>query len=245
MKKSIRRKAEILELQIKDKSEDNINKIFPNQDECGKKICDAFQQRNHILSCLRYDTNRENGCMTALILHFVLENLIPINNIYIITGLSDIEWKRDTKNRMPQSIDERVYHRANLRNRFYNDRKKDKKNILIIMDEIQTACDEDQTIYKIFKEYGLYDLDFLLERDIKLVQFSATPDGNINDMRDWKQHSTRIKLSPGHGYYGAKEAIEQNRVKQYKNLTIPENVRELKNTAENAFKSPRYHNQST
>ena len=42
------------------------------------------------------------------------------------------------------------------------------------MDEIQVN-DEDQTIYKIFKEYGLYDLDFLLERDIKLVQFSATP----------------------------------------------------------------------
>ena len=36
-KKSIRRKAEILELQIKDKSEDNINKIFPNQMNAVKK----------------------------------------------------------------------------------------------------------------------------------------------------------------------------------------------------------------
>ena len=58
--------------------------------------------------------------MIALIQHYVLENLIPINNIYIITGLSDKECKKDTiyiitglsdkeckkdtKNRMPDSI---------------------------------------------------------------------------------------------------------------------------------------------
>ena len=242
-KKSIRRKAEILELQIKDKSEDNINKIFPNQDECGKKICNAFQNRE-IISCLVYGMTQtgKTGCMTALILHYVLENLIPINNIYIITGLSDIEWKRDTKNRMPESINSRVFHRANLTKSFYNDvSQKNKKNILIIMDEIQIACKEGQTIHTIFREYGLYDLDFLLERDIKLVQFSATPDGNINDINDWRQHSTKVKLSPGYGYYGAKEALEQNRVKQYRDLKNINNVIELKNTIENAFKSPRYH----
>ena len=60
-------------------------------------------------------------------------------------------------------------------------------------------------------------------------------------MRDWKQHSTRIKLSPGAWLFWCQGSSEQNRVKQYKNLTIPENVRELKNTEENAFKSPRYH----
>ena len=43
-----------------------------------------------------------------------------------------------------------------------------KKNILVIMDEIQIACKDDQTINKIFKECGFYDLDFPFEKDIKL-----------------------------------------------------------------------------
>ena len=56
----------------------------------------------------------KTGCMTALIQHYILSYNIPIDNIYIITGLSDKEWKKDTKNRMPDSISARVFHRANL-----------------------------------------------------------------------------------------------------------------------------------
>ena len=77
------------------------------------------------------------------------------------------------------------------------------------MDEIQIACEENQTIHKTFKECGFYDLVFLLENDIKLIQFSATPDGNMNDIEDWKHHSAKVKLEPGEGYFGPKQAIEQ------------------------------------
>ena len=178
--------------------------------------------------------------MTALIQHYILSNNIPIDNIYIITGLSDKEWKKDTKNRMPDAINSRVFHRANLSKTFIRDIR-GKKNTLIIMDEIQIACEEDQTIYKTFKECGFYDLDFLLENDIKLIQFSATPDGNMNDILDWKHYSAKIKLEPGTGYYGPKQAIEQDRVKQFNDLKNIDNVKELRQDIECNFKTPRYH----
>ena len=107
------------------------------------------------------------------------------------------------------------------------------------MDEIQIACEENQTINKTFKECGFYDLDFILENDIKLIQFSATPDGNMNDILDWKHHSAKVQLEPGEGYYGPKQAIEQERIKQFKDLTIIENVKELKNDMER-YKNARY-----
>ena len=109
------------------------------------------------------------------------------------------------------------------------------------MDEIQIACVENQTIYNTFKECGFYDLDFLLENDIKLIQFSATPDGNMNDILDWKYHSAKVKLEPGEGHYGLKQGIEQKRVKQFKNLTNTYNVEELKQDIETNFKTSRYH----
>ena len=183
-KLSIARKLQILSLQIEDKSDDGINTLWDNQDFCGEKVNNAFSNKS-IINVLVYGKTQtgKTGSMTALIQHYVLSNLIPIDNIYIITGLSDKAWKIDTKNRMPDSLNSRVYHRANLPKKFVNEIKS-KKNLLIIMDEIHIACEHDQTIYKTFKECGFYDLDYLLENDIKLIQFSATPDGNISDITD-------------------------------------------------------------
>lgn len=160
--------------------------------------------------------------------------------IYIITGLSDKEWKKDTIERMPDSIKKRICHRANLLKTFFRDIR-EKQNSLIIMDEIQIACEENQTIHKTFKECGFYDLDFLLENDIKLIQFSATPDGNMNDILDWKHHSAKVKLEPGKGHFGPEQAIEQKRVKQFKDLTNKDNVEGLKQDIEQNFINPRYH----
>ena len=109
-KLSITRKLQILSLQIEDKSDDGINTIFDNQDNCGLEICKIFKNKS-IINCLVYGMTQtgKTGCMTSLIQHYCLSELIPIDNIYIITGLSDAEWKKDTKNRMPDSINSRVY----------------------------------------------------------------------------------------------------------------------------------------
>lgn len=240
-KLSISRKIQILSLQIEDKSDDGINTIWDNQDKCGEEICNIFNNKS-IINCLVYGMTQtgKTGCMTALIHHFTLSNLIPINHIYIITGLSDIAWKKDTKDRMPDSINSRVFHRSQLPKQFITDIRS-KKNLLIIMDEIQIACVENQTIYKTFEECGFYNLDNLLDNDIKLIQFSATPDGNISDITDWKDHSAKIKLEPGKGYYGIKEALKQGRVRQFKELSNIDNVRELKTVIEDTYSDPRYH----
>ncbi len=239
--KIIQKKNEILTSQIELKSLEGINIIYPNQEDCGKRIKCIFNRQFHV-NCLVYGMTQtgKTGSMTALIQHYILSYNIPIDNIYIITGLSDKEWKKDTKNRMPDAIISRVFHRANLSKTFIRDIR-EKQNSLIIMDEIQIACEENQTIHKTFKECGFYDLDFLLENDVKLIQFSATPDGNMNDILDWKHHSATVQLEPGDGYYGPKQAIEQNRVKQFKDLVSIDNVKELKQDIETNFTNPRYH----
>uniref|UniRef100_A0A6C0EFV1 Uncharacterized protein n=1 Tax=viral metagenome TaxID=1070528 RepID=A0A6C0EFV1_9ZZZZ len=236
----IKKESHILSDQIDVNSLKGINIIFENQKQCAKKVRNAFNNRS-IINCLVYGMTQtgKTGCMTSLIQYYVFSNNIPIDNIYIITGLSDKEWKKDTKNRMPDSINNRVFHRANLPKTFFKDIR-EKENLLIIMDEIQIACEEDQTIYKTFNKCGFYDLDFLLNNDIKLIQFSATPDGNINDISDWNNYSVKIKLEPGENYYGPKEALEQNRVKQFKDLTNSKNVKELKPIIE-TFTEPRYY----
>ena len=231
----------ILYEQIDLKSLKGDNKIYPNQDSCGRQISNAFDNLK-IVNCLVYGMTQtgKTGCMVAAIKHYIFEHEIPNENIYIITGLSDKEWKKDTKYRVPESLNKQVFHRANLPITFVKDIR-EKKNVLIIMDEIQIACKKDQTLYNVFNNCGFYDLEFLFENDIKLVQFSATPDGNINDISDWKEYSVKIKLDPGPGYYGIENALASNRVKQYKDLTNYDNVQKLKDEMDSYNFPPSYH----
>ena len=62
----------------------------------------------------------KTGCMTSLIQHYILSNSIPIDNIYIITGLSDkvILAKDFTKYRMPDSINLSIFHRGKFKKIF-------------------------------------------------------------------------------------------------------------------------------
>ena len=236
----IQKESHILSEEIEVNSLKGINTIYENQKQCAKEVRNVFNNKS-IINCLVYGMTQtgKTGCMTSIIHHYVLSNNIPIDNIYIITGLSDKEWKKDTIERMPKSIEDRVFHRANLPKLFRNDIN-EKKNFLIIMDEIQIACEEDHTIYKTFDQCGFYDLNFLVDNDVKLIQFSATPDGNINDISDWKKHSAKVKLSPGLSHYGPKQAIEQKRVRQFKDLIKIENVSELKKEIEK-YLTFRYH----
>jgi hypothetical protein len=178
-------------------------------------------------------------------------NLIPIENIYIITGLSSCEWKEQTKERMPMSIQSRVYHRCELPNTFV-DEIKDKHNILIIMDEIQVAAKKGQTIYITFNNAGLLNKTKLYDNDIKILEYTATPDGTIYDLMKWEDASSKIRAEAGDGYISSYDLLQMGRIKQYKELCIYdkdtgeidtdvyENIREIKNDIDK-YNIPLYH----
>lgn len=128
--KIIQKQREILNSQIELKSLGYINIIYPNQEDCGKRIKCVFNNRSHV-NCLVYGMTQtgKTGCMTSLIQHYILANIISTTNIYIITGLSDKEWEKDTKNRLPDAINSRVFHRANLPKTFVMDIREKKECI--------------------------------------------------------------------------------------------------------------------
>lgn len=161
----------------------------------------------------------KTGTMSGLIKNYLNDttNLIPIENIYIITGLSSRDWVEQTKNRMPKSIQERVLHRDNLTNIFVDDIKS-KQNVLIIIDEIQIAAKENQTLFKAFNDAGFYNKQNLLKNDIKIIEFTATPDGTIYDLMNWGENALKIKMEPGQGYTSCFDLKNQKRVLQYKDL---------------------------
>lgn len=225
--------------------------IFENQEIIAYQVVTAFKNRKIInIMVVSKTQSGKTGSMCATIKQYLEDtsNLIPIENIYIITGLSSCEWKEQTKERMPESIQSRVFHRCELPNTFV-DEIKNKKNVLIIMDEIQVAAKKGQTIYKTFNNAGLLNKSKLYENDIKILEYTATPDGTIYDLMKWNDASTKILADVGDGYISSYNLLQMGRVKQYKELCgydtetgevdeeVFENIQEIKNDIDNYVNS--------
>ena len=158
----------------------------------------------------------KTGTMLAIIKEFLERNIvIPVENIYIITGSSSRDWKDQIKSRFPLRIQQRVFHRSDLPKGLKEDLL-NKKDCLIIMDECHIACKRKQTISNMFKKIGLLDLSFLLESDFKILEFSATPNGTLYDLDMWNNHSAKILYEPGSGYVGVLDLMQQERRKRFK-----------------------------
>lgn len=226
--------------------------IHENQEIIASKVVNAFKNKQIInIMVVSKTQSGKTGSMCATIKQYLEDpsNLIPIGNIYIITGLSSCEWKEQTKERLPEGI--RVYHRCELPNTFV-DEITNNKNILIIMDEIQVAAKKGQTIYKTFKSAGLLDKATMYKNDVKILEYTATPDGTIYDLMKWNDASAKILADVGEGYVSAYNLLESGRVKQFKELcgynketgqtdeAVFKNIREIKDDIDN-YETPLYH----
>lgn len=228
--------------------------IFENQEIIAAQVVSTFKSRKILnIMVVSKTQSGKTGSMCATIKLYLEDtsNLIPIEHIYIITGLSSCEWKEQTKERMPESIQSRVFHRCELPNTFV-DEIKDKQNILVIMDEIQVAAKKGQTIYKTFERAGLLNKAKLYENDIKILEYTATPDGTIYDLMKWNDASSKILAEVGDGYISSYQLLQMGRVKQYKELCgyddetgefseeVFGNIQEIKADVD-AYAEPLYH----
>jgi hypothetical protein len=231
---------------------------YENQTSVAAKINNLFNNLSIVIQMvIGYTQSGKTGCMVELIDQMMKNesNPISIQNIFIITGLSSRDWMKQTKGRIPECMRDRVYHNGQLEK--FKAAVAGKQNVLIIVDEAHMASKKKQTMSRIFKELN-WKLDYMMENDIKLVQFSATPDGLIfalNGPKWPEEHYKITTMKPGCSYFGAKQMNERKQLKQIKNIYgrnkdgswISDEVREgcLENISEIlrdqlSFQEPRY-----
>lgn len=221
--------------------------IHTNQHFAGVEILKRYSQNPHLLLCmaLGYTQCGKTGVMLSCIKEFTNVDVtpVPVDNIFIITGLSSCEWKTQTQARLPECLKGNVLHRQDLK-KALPERTAGKHNILILIDEVQVACGSKQSVSKILSDMGFMDFGFLSERDIKIVEFSATPNGTSLDSAKWDIHSEEVYIEPGVGYVGCKDLKEQGRILGCKHLSGPnalDSVIEISKCVSDHFPEPRYH----
>jgi len=191
--------------------------IFPNQDHFGKEIANEFMDRNIVsILALALTQSGKTGSMLGVIKHCLAEPslAVPIENIFVITGYSSTEWVEQTQSRFPEELRERVFHRNRLAS--FVKEVKSLNNVLILMDEIQIAFGDKQSIHNAFMEAEIMSKEQLYARDIKVVQFTATP-RNTDNFRN-HPYSKIVLMTPPPGYISIFQLMETGRIRLYKDV---------------------------
>jgi hypothetical protein len=118
---------------------------------------------------------------------------------------------------------------------------KKQRDILIIIDEMHMAAAEFQTISMMFDTCKLSDPDFTYARAIRVVEFSATPDGVLRDRFNCKERSRVVIGQPGEGYTGCMDLLVRGSIKQSMDLSDPLNLNAYISHILTTFDEPRYH----
>jgi len=235
------------------KSKYNTIDIRDNEDTAGKDICNIFKEnlKTYMILAIGLTQSGKTRTMLSTIFHCIMNNIVPVENIYIITSLSSIDWKADTEKLLPDNLKERILHLPDFSSKRKNSIINEfacKNNMLILVDEVHIASKNEQVMGKIFEQTGILQKQNMLKRNIKMVEFSATPNGIFYGTICSKQNDEYniYMIKPGEGYTSVFDLYYNGRVKEYKDLSEKKNsikyIEEIKIDIQSCYpKNKKYH----
>jgi hypothetical protein len=191
--------------------------IYPSQDNFGAEIANIFLDRSMLsILALALTQSGKTGSMLGVIKHCLATPslALPLSHIFIITGYSSVQWTEQTRDRFPPEMAGQIFHRNQFDS--FVKQVRDKTNVLIIIDEIQIAFGENQSVHNAFRQACIMDKEDLYKKDVKIVHFTATPRNTEQFKRS--SFSKIIFMMPPPGYISVFQLLESNRIRFYKDL---------------------------
>ena len=122
-------------------------KIYPNQEKIAEQVGNSFASGEVVTTMVVARTQSgKTGSMCAVIRELTnttYNRPANLDNVFIVTGLSSIEWKTQTEERIPPSIRNNVMHANNLQE--LANIIKDKTDVLIIMEGTRSSSQNTKT----------------------------------------------------------------------------------------------------
>jgi len=135
---------------------------------------------------------------------------------------------------------ENVFHRNTLEKFKEKVKRREKKNILIIVDECHMANSIHHTLGRIFEELDIKDPEEMIRKNIKILQISATPSNSLIDGCEWTDYHGQVTPKVDPGYVSFQRFIDDERVSDPFSLEILDETE--KYIDENTIgKEPMYH----
>ena len=187
--------------------------VYPNQQVAANEIIANFMAGKVWVVLIAPPGAGKTGVMLEVLRqlggHIDPQHQIHINDMLVITGMSDTDWAKTMKDGMLDAFAPTIHHRAMLRRKGGLDTL---TNGIIVTDECHVACMADQTIDKKLKEANLKDIDILRRRNMRMLDVSATPEGVLHDLQRWREHTAVVVLQPDEKYQGFQKMRDEGRL---------------------------------
>ena len=192
--------------------------IYKNQKEDAQNIVNLFYKSEiSAVSVLKRTKLGMDGLMIETSKLFATHHddnfALHRDNIFIITGMSNILWENDMMEKIPNCFKKNVYHHGKL------EKLKKKilniKNALFIIDEIDTGDKRHQRLHTILQESGVLDLSFMRTNNIKFIFVSATSVSQIRELSNWGLHHSIYSMTVPDNYIGHKDFLERKIIQEY------------------------------
>lgn len=217
-------------------------KIYKDREEDIVEIMKICDDRKTIkIMIVSRTQSGKTYILLRVVKNIVEEGEIPLDNIYIITGLNSCDWKEQTKKRFPMCCGKNILHLSDIQDKLFVETLKNKKNVRILIDESQVACRDKQTLHNQFDKIGLRDYKYLYENNIQIIETSATPAGTLVDMLDNNfndecPESNKIyTLNKTNNYIGIEDGMQDGTLLQSISLYQP-SVSSILQKYNNAYK---------
>ena len=192
--------------------------IFDNQKVDAAEICNKFYETNvRVVSIVKRTKVGMDGLMIELSKNISThpDNNFALhrNNIFCITGMSNLAWEDDMKDKIPSCFKDNIFHHGKLQR--LKTKLQNIKNSLIIIDEIDSGDKEDQKLHLLLKESGILDIKYMEENNIRFVFVSATMINELHDLYKWgDKHSTYYMTIP-ENYIGHEDFLDLGIIQEY------------------------------
>jgi hypothetical protein len=235
------REMRIIEVKLKQQRE-NVNKEFCDKEEIleiyGKKLIYDNQKQAAIECKKAFDEGALIVCLVAQpgtgktgTAHEVMRmyatdeddtKIKLVENMYIVSGMCDNDWEKQFRDNLINSFKGNVFHRQNFIKQI--ERLKYLRNGLIIIDECHIASGSKMTLKKALEDAGILNTHVLKNRNIKILDISATPEGILHDLEKWDDKKKIVKIMPGQIYKGFQVMLNEGRIIDTPSLDTYEEV---------------------
>lgn len=217
--------------------------VFDNQKEAACEIFDHFYEGVMAITLLALPQVGKTGVMLwiSYLMTTMDDDDFVINpkNVYIISGMNDIDWKIQTKESFPVALNEHVYTRSDF-NKILT--LNSLENALIIIDECHIAAEERQQLSKKLDGAGLNTPASLRDKKVRILQVSATPAHTLfNADRIWGEDHAVVRLIPSPRYIGFEQLLAADRIMDTSGMTPVQLFTEIKIHIDLVYKTPKYH----
>jgi len=199
--------------------------IFPNQIEDANNIVGMFYSKGRrVISIQKKTKVGADGLMIEiaklLTTHPDDEFVIDLDNVRIITGMSNAGWEKDMIDKAPSCFKDKIFHHGKLSKSDLTNLK----NALIIIDEIDTGDKENQVLHTTLEKAGVLDVEYMEKHNIRFVFISATMIKEYYHLYRWGEIHELYKMTIPDSYIGHKDFLERKIIKEFYSLQTKENA---------------------